>query len=84
MGLGVADHATAFGLGCGEGLFWALQHLISSVYIPMTPEHLGGWSCICVYMCGVLNVHVCVDGADVSVCTCGEEGALSAEILHLG
>lgn len=54
MGLGVAGHGTAVGLGCGEGLSWALHTLMSLVYVPMTPEHLGGLGCICA------GVHTCV------------------------
>lgn len=74
QGLGWPILVCCLWLGCGEGLSWA--SLMFLVYVPMTPEGLGGWGCICA------EVHMCVDGADVHVW--GRHGSLSAEILQLG
>lgn len=88
MGLGVADHGTAFGLGCGEGLSWDLQPLISLVYIPMTPEHLGSWDCICAGVHTCVHVWGCACVHGWSRCQCvylwgRRRGSLSAEVLQL-
>lgn len=75
QGLGWQVVAQPLAWECGEELSWALQppwftFLRHQSTLVVGVVFVQGYTRV--YMWGI--VHACMDGADVSVCACGEEG----------